>query len=81
MLEIVVAITAGILVPIIIGFATWLRKQRECTVNTDARTLRQSKALIVLANRMDDINFEQHGKKLNLGPEIETILKDAKGDL
>jgi len=45
------------------------------------RSLRQSKGLIILAHRLDDINFDQHGKKMNLGPEMETILKDEKGNL
>lgn len=45
------------------------------------RSLRQSKGLIILAYRMDDINFDQHKKKLNLGPEMETILKDEEGNL
>lgn len=74
-----------IIVPIGIAFGTWAGKAisnaRKCSVKTDARTLRQSKALIVLANRIDDINKEQHGKQLNLGPEIEVILKDKDGNL
>lgn len=45
------------------------------------RQLRQSKALIILANRLDRINHDQHGKSLDLGPEVETILKDKKGNL
>jgi hypothetical protein len=69
-----------IIVPIVIGFAAWLKKQRECTINTDQRTLRIAKALYVLANRMDDINEDQHGKKLNLGPEMKTILQDNEGN-
>ena len=49
----------------------------------DARTLRQSKALIILSYRIDDINNFQHpnNNKSNLGPEIETILKDENGKL
>jgi hypothetical protein len=47
------------------------------------RQLRQSKALIILANRMDDINKIQHADQgpLHLGNEIETILKDEHGRL
>lgn len=47
------------------------------------RQLRHSKAFIILANRIDDINHSQHPErpKLNLGPEIETILKDREGNL
>lgn len=47
------------------------------------RQLRHSKAFIILANRIDDINHSQHPErpKLNLGPEIETILKDREGKL
>ncbi len=74
------AIIIGIVSPIIIGFAAWLKKQRECTINTDQRTLRIAKALFVLASRMDDINEDQHGKKLNLGPEMKVILQDSEGN-
>lgn len=45
------------------------------------RQLRHSKAFIIIANRLDNINFEQHGKELHLGEEIETILKDREGNL
>lgn len=47
------------------------------------RQLRQSKALIILSHRLDDINGHQHPEKspINLGPEIETILKDNHGNL
>lgn len=79
MIEIIFAII-GVVGPLAIGFGAWLKRQRECTINTDQRTLRIAKALYVLANRMDDINEDQHGKKLNLGSEMKVILQDSEGN-
>jgi hypothetical protein len=47
------------------------------------RQLRHSKAFIILANRMDQVNKSQHPDRsaLHLGDEIETILKDEHGNL
>jgi hypothetical protein len=70
----------GIIIPITGAFAAWLKRQRQCTINTDQRTLRIAKALYVLANRIDDINEDQHGKKMNLGPEMKVILQDSEGN-
>lgn len=61
-------------------FAYLVRKFK-CLDKQDKRGWRQSTALIILANRLDDIYQEQHGKKSNLGKEMETILKDDKGEL
>jgi len=59
----------------------YLIRKFKCIDKQDKRGWRQSTALIVLANRVDDIYHEQHGKKSNLGKEVETILKDDKGEL
>lgn len=68
--------------PIVAAFYAWLKSLKKCVDKNDKRGWRQSKALIILANRLDDIYAENHeGGKPNLGPEIETILKDSNGDL
>lgn len=84
----IIAITLGIAGVIIAPILGWIRSKFKCIgeVKTavdkaDERSLRQSKGLIILSYRIDAINFDQHKKKLNLGPEMETILKDEKGDL
>jgi len=47
------------------------------------RQLRHSKAFIILSKRLDMVNSRQHPDRspLNLGPDIETILKDEEGNL
>ena len=65
-------------IPIVVVVVKYIQKQRKC-IDIHSKTIfRTKKALLVLANRLDDINKEQHGKTLNLGPEIELILKDEK---
>ena len=67
--------------PITIAILKYAHTIRKCIDKADMRTFRISKALIVLANRLDDIIQEQHGKTNNLGPEIEVILQDDHGNL
>jgi hypothetical protein len=87
-----VAIGLAIITPGIVAFVGYFRSKFKCITDLKKefadfkdqygdRQLRHSKAFIILANRIDDINEEQHGKKINLGPEIETILKDRHGNL
>ena len=87
-----IAIVLAIISPGIIAFVGYFRSKFKCVTDLKKefynfkntygdRQLRHSKAFIILANRIDDINEEQHGKKINLGPEIETILKDRHGNL
>jgi len=82
----ILAVTAPI-AGAVIGF---IRKKLSCVsmIKEDVeeqkqRGLRQSKGLIILSYRLDDLNNYQHpdNNKSNLGPEMETILKDEKGDL
>ena len=76
-----IAIFVAISVPIVGAFYAWLRSLKKSVDKNDKRGWRQSKALIILANRLDDIYLQEHKGKANLGPEIETILKDSNGDL
>jgi hypothetical protein len=89
-----IALTLAIVGPGIVAIIGYLRSKFKCIaeikIELDSlkdslgdRQLRQSKALIILANRMDDINKVQHADSgpLHLGNEIETILKDKHGNL
>lgn len=89
-----IGITIAIISPGLAAIIGYLRSKFKCITeikqdleklkdNVGDRQLRQSKALIILANRMDNINKEQHPDKsaLHLGDEIETILKDKNGNL
>lgn len=76
-----IGIVAGITGPVIGGVIGWLKNKFKCIDKVDKRSFRQSKAIIILANRLDDINQDQHGKDLNLGAEVEEILKDQYGNL
>ena len=83
---IVIAVASAFVTPLVAYFRKKFRcisEVKDIQDDQKQRSLRQSKALIVLANRIDDINFNQHPEKgkLNLGPEIETILKDERGHL
>ena len=76
-LEILTAI-AIIGTPITIGIVRYTQKKFKCVDVISKSSFRTKKALRVLANRLDDIDTEQHGKSHNLGPEIELILKDER---
>jgi len=76
-----IGIFIAVAIPTIGAFYAWFRRLSKCIDKNDKRGWRQSKALIILANRLDDIYEKQHGDKVNLGPEIEVILKDSNGDL
>jgi AmiR/NasT family two-component response regulator len=89
-----IGITLAIISPGLAAIVGYLRSKFKCiqTIKDDLeklkddlgdRQLRQSKALIILSSRMDDINKSQHPNEnaLNLGAEIETILKDKNGNL
>ena len=76
-----VAIVLGVMGLSLSPLLAWLRGKFKCIDKLNKRTFRQSKALIILANRFDDINEDQHGKDHHLGNEVEEILKDEKGNL
>jgi hypothetical protein len=89
-----IGITIAIISPGLAAIVGYLRSKFKCIQiikddleklkdNVGDRQLRQSKALIILSHRIDDINGAQHPEvpKVNLGPEIETILKDKNGNL
>jgi uncharacterized membrane protein len=77
----VVAIVFAIVVVILTPVVVWLKGKFRCIDKVSKRSFRQSKALIILANRFDNINEDQHGKDHHLGDEVEEILKDEHGDL
>jgi len=82
MLEIYVGIGA-IVVPVAILIAKAINGQRTCLMNQDKRSFRQSQALIVLANELDDLHRESHpsASPAHLGKKIDTILRDENGNL
>ncbi len=75
------ALILGIIMVIMTPVFVWLRGKFKCIDKVNKRTFRQSKALIILANRLDDIIEDQHGKDHHLGDEVEEILKDDRGNL
>ena len=75
----ILAITIPVLLVVSVGIFKYFQNIKRCLDKADKRTFRISKALVVLANRLDDIYKETHLKELNLGPEVETILKDSHG--
>jgi len=77
----ILGILIAIATPLTGAFYAWFRRLSKCIEKNNRRGWRQSKALIILANRLDDIYERKHGDKVNLGPEIEEILKDSNGDL
>ena len=87
-----IAITLAIIGPGVAVIMAYFRSRFRCVTELKIefekfkdtygdRQLRHSKAFIILANRLDDINKKEHGHNTNLGPEIETILKDRHGNL
>lgn len=88
------ALTLGILTPGIAAIIGYFRSKFKCLAELRKdldefknvygdRQLRHSKAFIILAKRLDMVNSRQHPERspLNLGPDIETILKDEDGKL
>lgn len=75
---------AAIVVPVLtivsIAIVKVLLNFKKCLDKQDKRTFRISKALSVMAHRSDDIDEDQHGKKNNLGPEVDKILQDSHGN-
>lgn len=89
LLETIVLIIA-VTTPISAAVLGFIRKKLSCiekikdeVESLQQRGLRQSKGLIILSHRLDTINDYQHpnNSKLNLGREMETILKDEEGNL
>lgn len=67
--------------PIVGAFYAWLKSLKKCVDKNAKRTWRQSKSLILLANRLDDLYDKNHSGGANLGRDVETILKDNNGEL
>ena len=72
--SITIALLAGI--PISVGLIRFIQKTLQRVARNSKASFRIKKAILVLANRLDDIDVQQHGKSHNLGPEIELLLKD-----
>ena len=89
LLETIVLILA-VTAPIAGAVLGFIRNKLSCVAsikseqdNQKERSLRQSKGLITLGYSIDKMNNFQHPNNMlsTLGPEMETILKDEKGDL
>lgn len=68
----------------ILGIYAYVRRKFGCIDVVAARSLRQSHALIQNAYRQDEITQALHPDSLvksNLGPMMESALKDEKGNL
>lgn len=71
-----ITIVLLILIPSSIAIVKFIQKTLSRITKNSKAVFRHKKAILVLANRQDDIDLEQHGKSHNLGPEIELLLKD-----
>lgn len=65
-------------IPSAIALGRFIQKTLARITRNSKANFRVKKAVLVLANRLDDINLEQHGKHNNLGPEIELLLENEK---
>lgn len=80
--QIFIFVVGSIIVAVCVGLVTWVKKKVECQDTIGARTLRQSKAMILMAQRLDsDTNRLHQNAGSNLAEEIEALLKDQYGNL
>lgn len=82
-LEIFILVTSGIIITTVTGFASWIKSKIGCFQKIDARSLRQSRALIQLAMATDEITQRLHPEQTNLNSTktIKNILEDEYGNL
>lgn len=81
--QIFIFVVGSFIVAFCIGIVTWVKKKAGCQDKLDARSTRQSHALIYLAQSNDDITARLHPTepKPNSAEIIEKLLKDEYGNL
>lgn len=77
-LEIGLLVVGGIIPAIVI----WVTQKTKCLTKVDKRTFRQSKAMILLANKLDDVLKINHSELSgHFKRDMENALTDEKGNL
>ena len=81
--QIFIFVAGTAIVAIAAGIVTWVRKKIGCQDKIDARTLRQSHAMIAMAKNQDEITKRLHPEDgvTNFADTVESLLKDEFGNL
>lgn len=81
--QIFIFVVGSIIVAVVIGIITWVKQKIGCQDKIDARTLRQSHAMIAMAKNQDEITKRLHPEDgaTNFADTVESLLKDEFGNL
>lgn len=81
--QIFIFVAGSFIVALTVGLVTWVRRKIGCQDKIDARTLRQSHAMIAMAKNNDEETARLHPSdpKPNFAATIESLLKDEYNNL
>lgn len=81
--QIFIFVVGSVIVALLAGVVTWVKKKVGCQDKIDARTLRQSHAMIYMAKSNDEETLRLHPElpKPNTAETVESLLKDEYGNL